>query len=76
MRIRVVLVAVGAVLLAYGIVGALTDADADPIGMAAFLLAVLVIHDLLWMPAVSLITRGWKTLGCKKFARTRDRRGG
>ncbi|WP_433303562.1 hypothetical protein ACQP2F_12345 [Actinoplanes sp. CA-030573] len=70
MKIRVVLVAVGAALLAYGIIGALTDADADPIGMAVFLLAVLFVHDLLWMPAVSLIARG-----CKKFARTRGRRG-
>jgi len=62
MRIRVALIAVGAVLIAYAMVGVLTDADADPIGMLVFLLAVLVGHDLLWMPvalaAGLLIARG------------------
>ena len=62
MRTRVALVAVGAVLIAYAMVGVLTDADADPIGMLVFLLAVLVGHDLLWMPvalaAGLLIGRG------------------
>jgi len=52
MRTRVALVAVGAVLIAYALIGVLTDADADPIGMAVFLVAVLVGHDLLWMPIV------------------------
>jgi hypothetical protein len=50
MKTRVALVAVGAVLIAYAMVGVLADADAEPIGMLVFLLAVLVGHDLLWMP--------------------------
>jgi hypothetical protein len=62
MRTRVALVAVGAVLIAYAMVGVLTDADADPIGMLVFLLAVLVGHDLVWLPvalaAGLLIARG------------------
>ena len=66
-----VLVAVGAVLMAYAIVGALTDADADPIGMVVFLVGVLVGHDLLWMPAVL----GLVVLIRKGFARPRRRRG-
>lgn len=66
-----VLVAVGAVLMAYAIVGALTDADADPIGMVVFLVGVLVGHDLLWMPAVLAMV----VLIRKGFARPRRRRG-
>jgi hypothetical protein len=50
MRTRVALVVVGAVLIAYAMVGVLADADADPIGMLVFLLAVVVGHDLVWMP--------------------------
>jgi hypothetical protein len=52
MRARALLVAVGTVLIAYGMIGALTDNEADPIGMAVFLVAVLIGHDLLWMPAL------------------------
>jgi hypothetical protein len=71
MRTRVALVAAGALLMAYAIVGALTDADADPIGMVVFLVATLVGHDLLWMPAVLAIV----VLIRKGFTRPR-RRGG
>jgi len=52
MKTRVALVVAGAVLIAYGMIGALTDDAADPIGMLVFLVGVLVGHDLLWMPAV------------------------
>lgn len=52
MRLRVALVAVGAVLIAYAVIGALGDAEADPVGIAVFLAAVLVGHDALWMPLV------------------------
>jgi hypothetical protein len=65
MRIRVALVVAGAVLIAYAMVGALTDADADPIGMLVFLLAVLVGHDLLVAGAAAIR---------KRFARPRRRR--
>jgi len=71
MRIRVALVAAGAVLITYALIGALADDDADPIGIAVFLLAVLVGHDLVWMPAVALVTSIRK-----KFARPHRRPGG
>jgi hypothetical protein len=61
MRIRIALVAVGSVLIAYAMTGILIDDAADPVGVAVFLVAVLIGHDLLWMPAVLatgfLITR-------------------
>jgi hypothetical protein len=71
MKTRVALIAAGAVLIAYAMVGALTDDAADPIGMAVFLVAVLAGHDLLWMPAVLAVTVAIR----KRFARPR-RRGG
>ena len=73
MRTRVALVAVGAVLIAYAMVGVLTDADADPIGMLVFLLAVLVGHDLLWMPVAlhpSTQLIGSTTVCCASPARS------
>jgi len=77
-RVRVGLVAVGAVLIAYASLGLLGDADADPIGVLVFLLAVVVGHDLLWMPvalaAGLLIVRGGAAIR-KKFARPRVPRG-
>ena len=71
MKTRVALVVVGAVLTAYAIGGVL----AGQIGVAVFLLAVLVGHDLVWMPA--LLAAGW-LIGAairKKFARPRVPRG-
>jgi hypothetical protein len=52
MRTRIALVVAGAAVITYGTLGALTDDAADPAGMAVFLLAVLVAHDAVWMPAV------------------------
>jgi len=79
MRTRVALVVAGAVLIAYAMVGVLADADADPIGVLVFLLAVLVGHDLVWMPVLLaaglLIARGGAAVR-KEFARRRARRGG
>ncbi|MFI5889891.1 hypothetical protein ACIA5D_07190 [Actinoplanes sp. NPDC051513] len=71
MRFRAGLVALGAVLMTYALIGALTDADADPIGMAVFLVVVLVGHDLLWMPLVLLVVALVATIR-KKFARPGD----
>ena len=47
MRTRVALVAAGAVLIAYAMIGALSDAAADPIGMLVFLVGVLVVIAIL-----------------------------
>ncbi|GAA2645178.1 hypothetical protein [Paractinoplanes durhamensis] len=68
MRVRVGLVTAGAVLIAYAIVGTLT---ADPIGILVFLIAVLVAHDALWMPAVLLVVAVARTRR-KKSERSRD----
>jgi hypothetical protein len=53
-RTRVVLIVLGAAVMAYAIVGALTDADVKPVGVAVFLVAVLVLHDAVWMLVVLL----------------------
>ncbi|MFC3736284.1 hypothetical protein [Paractinoplanes deccanensis] len=38
--------------MAYAIVGSLTDGDVDPVGVAIFLVAVLVLHDAVFLPLV------------------------
>jgi hypothetical protein len=78
MKTRVVLVAAGALLIAYAMIGALTDDQADPIGMAVFLVAVLVGHDLVWMPAVLAAVALTPMVSAairKRFARPRRRDG-
>ncbi|WBB50460.1 hypothetical protein O3597_08365 [Verrucosispora sp. WMMA2044] len=52
MKTRTVLVVGGCLLMAYAVVGALTDADLTPGGVLLFLAAVLVVHDVVWMAAV------------------------
>ncbi|MEG3632796.1 hypothetical protein [Micromonospora palythoicola] len=52
MKTRTVLVVGGGLLMAYAVVGALTDADLTPGGVLLFLAAVLVVHDVVWMAAV------------------------
>ncbi|MEV4714038.1 hypothetical protein [Micromonospora sp. NPDC049374] len=52
MRTRTGLVVGGCLLMAYAVVGALTDADLAPAGVLLFLAAVLVGHDVVWMAAV------------------------
>ena len=52
MKTRVALVAAGVVIMAYAGYGVLTDPAADPAGILVFLIAVLVAHDAVWMPAV------------------------
>lgn len=54
-RVRIALVAAGVAAMAYAVAGALTDPDADPLGMLVFLAAVLVAHDAVWMPVLLLI---------------------
>ena len=49
---RRALVAAGVLVMGYAVVGALTDDDVRPFGVVAFLVGVLVWHDLLLMPIV------------------------
>ena len=44
------LVAAGALVMGYAVLGVLTDPDARPAGQALFLTAVLVAHDLVVLP--------------------------
>ncbi|MFC4066206.1 hypothetical protein [Actinoplanes subglobosus] len=38
--------------MGYAVAGALHDPDVEPAGVLIFLVAVLLAHDLIWMPAV------------------------
>jgi hypothetical protein len=53
-RARVALAVLGSAVMAYAVVGALTDPGVKPIGVAIFLVAVLVLHDAVWMSVVLL----------------------
>jgi hypothetical protein len=50
--IRGTLIAAGTLTMAYAVAGALASPDTDPAGILVFLVAVLVVHDAVWMPAV------------------------
>jgi hypothetical protein len=50
--VRTLLVVTGLAALAYGAFGLLTDPASRPVGIVAFLAAVLVAHDLVWLPLV------------------------
>jgi hypothetical protein len=52
MRTRIALIAAGVLVMAYAAGGALADPDLDPGGVLLFLAAVLIAHDVVWMPAV------------------------
>lgn len=67
MRTRVVLVAAGAMVIAYAIGGVFQE-----VGVVVFLVVALVVHDALWMPLVL----GMAAIFRKKFARSRVGRGG
>jgi NADH dehydrogenase len=49
---RRLLVAVGALVIGYAVVGAATDSDVNKVGVLIFLIAVLILHDGLFMPLV------------------------
>ncbi|WP_328473638.1 hypothetical protein OHA21_13030 [Actinoplanes sp. NBC_00393] len=65
---RRALIAAGALTMAYALIGAVTDSDVDHLGVLAFLLAVLLLHDAVFLPlllaAGALIRRvipsGWQ----------------
>ncbi|MFI5840025.1 hypothetical protein ACIA8K_09990 [Catenuloplanes sp. NPDC051500] len=50
--VRTLLVTTGLAALAYAAFGLLTDPGSRPVGIAVFLAAVLVAHDLIWLPLV------------------------
>jgi threonine/homoserine/homoserine lactone efflux protein len=54
MRTRIALAVCGTAVMAFAVAGALTDPDLDVAGALVFLGASLVVHDVLWMPAVLL----------------------
>jgi predicted cobalt transporter CbtA len=51
-RIRAALCTGGALMMAYAVVGLMTDPDIEPGGMLVFLAAALIAHDVVWLPAV------------------------
>jgi hypothetical protein len=51
-RLRALLVLAGVAGLGYGAAGLVTDPDVRLAGVLLFLVAVLVVHDFLWMPLV------------------------
>ena len=70
MKTRVALVAAGAVLISYAMIGVFPE-----IGAVVFLVAVLVVHDALWMPLVLLaiaLVSAARAVVRKKFARPPD----
>ncbi|MEV4283007.1 hypothetical protein [Actinoplanes xinjiangensis] len=52
MRARGVLVTAGILIMGYAVAGAAADPDVAPAGVLSFLAGVLLVHDLIWMPAV------------------------
>jgi hypothetical protein len=51
-RLRTLLILAGVAGLGYAALGLLTDPDVKLFGVLLFLVAVLAVHDGLWMPAV------------------------
>ena len=76
---RRALVALGVLMMAFAVVGALTDDDVRRFGVLVFLAGVLLWHDLLVMPLViavaSLIGRAARRPDRKRSARPRVRSG-
>ncbi|GGN49248.1 peptidoglycan/LPS O-acetylase OafA/YrhL [Actinoplanes campanulatus] len=61
MKTRTVLAVTGILIMGYAVAGALHDPDLAPAGVLTFLAGVLVVHDVIWMPALlaagAVITR-------------------
>jgi hypothetical protein len=47
-----VLIVLGALVMAYALFGAALDTDVDHLGVVVFLLAVLLLHDAVFLPLV------------------------
>jgi hypothetical protein len=50
--VRRALIGVGALLMAYGVGGALLDADVNKVGVPIFFVAMVVLHDGVFLPLV------------------------
>lgn len=55
MRVRFALVIAGILTMGYASAGALTDPDLAPAGVLSFLAGVLILHDIVWMPALLVV---------------------
>lgn len=55
MRVRFTLVAAGILIMGYAAAGALADPDLAPAGVLSFLAGVLILHDVVWMPALLVV---------------------
>jgi hypothetical protein len=51
-RVRRALIAAGGLVMLYAVGGALLDGDVNKVGVPAFLIAVIVLHDGVFMPVV------------------------
>jgi len=76
---RRALVALGVLVMAFAVAGALTDDDVRRFGVVAFLVGVLVWHDLLVMPLViagaAVVGRAFRRVARKRSERPRVRAG-
>jgi hypothetical protein len=67
--VRRALIAAGVLVMAYGVGGALLDGDVNKVGVPVFFLAVIVLHDGLFLPLMlasgaligRIVPAGWQT---------------
>ena len=55
------LIVIGVLVMVYAVVGAVADLGGKVGGVLIFLVAVLVVHDAIWLPLVSVIGRHVRT---------------
>lgn len=72
--VRGTLVTIGALTMAYAVAGVLTAAGTHPAGVLIFLVAVLVAHDAIWMPAVLAVVALLAGLSRRRTRESRRRR--
>lgn len=61
------LIVIGVLVMLYAVIGAVTDLGGKIGGVLIFLAAVLVVHDGIWLPLVSLAGRWLKGRGVKTW---------
>jgi hypothetical protein len=67
-RVRRALIGAGTLIMVYGVGGALFDGDVNKVGVPAFLVALIVLHDGVFLPLVAgigvlvgrLVPTGWR----------------
>ncbi|GAA2638711.1 hypothetical protein GCM10010399_85100 [Dactylosporangium fulvum] len=62
MKTRLALGALGVLVMAYAVAGILADTGTDPLSQAGFLVALLLAHDLVLLPAGVVVGAlvGWR----------------